>query len=317
MASIQRRGGSWRAVIRRKGHPAQIKTWPTKVLAEAWARKIEREMDTAEFVDRRSYKATVRDLLIRYRDEVSPHKKGGRDERFRLNMLMRMPWTAKAVNDVQRLDIIRWRDGRVCSGSTVRREMALMSAVFTHAKEEWQLPVKNPLQGVSKPAGSKARNRRPSTTELGAIRSHFQGKKMGLAMELAIETAMRLGELCSLKWEDVHLEGRYVHLKDTKNGEERRVPLSTRAVELLQPHGGKGPLFSFSAPAAGNYWRDAMKELGIVDLHFHDLRHEATTRMANKLVNVLELAAVTGHKDLRTLQRYYNPHPIDLAQKLG
>lgn len=85
---------------------------------------------------------------------------------------------------------------------------------------------------------------------------------MAALMELAIETAMRLGEMRRLTWADVNISERYVHLRDTKNGTERRV-------------------------------------------------------LAGKLANVLELAAVTGHKDLKMLGRYYNPHPSDLAAKLG
>lgn len=92
----------------------------------------------------------------------------------------------------------------------------------------------NPLHGVSRPADSQPRSRRPSTAELGAIRSHFSKKKMGLLVELAIETAMRLSEICSLKWANVYMSERYVHLENTKNGSERKVPLSARAVELLQ-----------------------------------------------------------------------------------
>lgn len=318
MASIQRRGTVWRAVIRRKGHSTQIKTFPIKALAQAWARKVEREMDTAEFIDRRTYRGTVRELFDRYAKEVSPRKKGARWEQVRLTAIARAPWTAKAVNDVQKLDVIGWRDSRGVSGASVRRDMVLLQSVFSHAIKEWQLPISNPLHGVSKPEDSAPRSRRPSITELGAIRSHFQEKKMGLMVDLAIETAMRLGEICSLTWADVYLSERYVHLRDTKNGAARRVPLSTRAVAVLgklKPQGAR--VFQLTAGSAGVYWREAMKKLGIKDLHFHDLRHEATTRLAEKLPNVLELAAVTGHKDLKMLQRYYNPHPTDLAQKLG
>lgn len=317
MASIQRRGTAWRAVIRRKGHSTQIKTFPIKALAEAWARKVEREMDTAEFIDRRTYRGTVRDLYVRYAQEVSCHKKGARWEQVRLAAIARAPWTAKAVNDVQKMDIIQWRDSRGVSGASVRRDMVLLQSVFSYAIREWQLPIVNPLQGVSKPRDSEPRNRRPSITELGAIRAHFQGKNMAALMELAIETAMRLGEMCSLTWADVYISERYVHLRDTKNGAARRVPLSTRAVEILgklEPKTGR--VFRFSARSAGVYWREAMKSIGIKNLRFHDLRHEATTRLAEKLPNVLELAAVTGHKDLKMLQRYYNPHPADIAAKL-
>lgn len=323
MASIQRRGKRWRAVIRRTGHPTQLATLPTKAAAEAWARGIEAEMDQAKFCDVRSFKKTAAQLFERYADEVSPHKKGKRWEKIRLTALGRAACFGKPVNKITRQDIISWRDSRCVSDSTIRRDMVLLNSVFNHAKKEWGLPVLNPLEGVSKPADNPARNRRPTAAELGAIRAHFQGKRMALLVELAIETAMRLGELCSLEWADVHLDKRYVHLRHTKNGDERKVPLSKHATKLLTVAKvrarmlGETRLFSFSALSAGVYWREAMKVLEIEDLHFHDLRHEATTRLSTKLVNVLELAAVTGHRDLKMLQRYYNPSPTDLAKKLG
>lgn len=318
MASIQKRAKSWRAVIRRKGHPVQIKSWPTKAAAEAWARSVESAMDQATFVDTRSYRGTGVQLLQRYHDEVSPAKKGARWERVRLRKLMRASFLTKPVNDVQKMDVIRWKQAQSVSGASLRREMVLLSSVFNHAKKEWQLPVINPMQGVSKPADSKARSRRPTAAELGAIRSHFQNKKMGVLVDLAIETAMRLGEMCSLTWADVYISERYVHLRDTKNGHERMVPLSTHAAIVLGKLTEKtGRVFPFSAQSAGVYWRRAMKELEIKDLHFHDLRHEAATRLAGKLSNVLELAAVTGHRDLRMLQRYFHPDPTDLARKIG
>lgn len=320
MASIQKRGASWRAVIRRTGHTTQIKTFPTKHAAEAWARKIEREMDAAEFVDHRSYKETARTLLERYRDEVTPRKKGARWERTRLNMLMRAAMMDKPVNKITRQDVVAWRDSRGVSGPSVRREMVLLSSVFNYAKEEWGLPVVNPIKGVPMPADSKARERRPSTAELGAIRSHFEKKRMGLLVEFAIETAMRLGEICALKPEHIHIEQRYAHIVDSKNGEARKVPLSSKALEVIEKlrpyiHSKDVTIFGIKASSAGVYWREACKKLGIEDLHFHDLRHEAATRMANKL-HVLELARVTGHKDLKQLQRYYNPKPDELASKL-
>lgn len=318
MASIQRRGKTWRAVIRRTGYSSQIKSFPLKAAAEAWARKVERDMDMVEFVDRKSYRGTCIDLMERYAKEVSPTKKGERWEQTRLKKLMRAPWAAKPANDVTKTDIEKWKASLTVSNSTIRREMVLAGSVFSHAKKKWHLPVLNPFDGVCKPLDGKARDRRPSTTELGALRTHFQKKPgMLLLMELAIETAMRLGELCSLQWRDVHLKERYIHLRDTKNGQPRNVPLSPAAVAMLEGPKHVGRLFSFSAGTAGIYWREACKVLGIEDLHFHDLRHEATTRLAEKLTNVLELAAVTGHRDLKMLNRYYNPTPTDLAMKLA
>lgn len=317
MASIQRRGTSWRAVIRRTGHTTQIKTFPLKAAAERWATKVEREMDLGEFADRRSCDVTGAAIAQQYADEISPAKKGKRWEQVRLKKLARVAWMQKPLNRVTADDIQKWRKAQTISGASLRREMNLLNSVFNYAKKHWH-PVQNPLAGVSKPADSKSRERRPSQAELGAIRTHFQKKPgMALLVELAIETAMRLGELCSLDWKDVYLDECYVQLHDTKNGTARKVPLSKTAIELLQARTPAGKVIGVSAATAGVYWRKACKELGITDLHFHDLRHEATTRMAAKVPNAMALAKITGHKDLKMLSRYYNPSVGDLAKLLN
>lgn len=279
-------------------------------------------MDRNAFVDVRSFKDSCRSVMTRYAAEVSPTKKGARWELIRIKKLAKAPWTLKRPQEVGRVDLTRWKAVQTVSGPSLRREMVLLHSIFNYAIKEWGMPFQNPMRSVSLPADSKPRERRPSEAELGAIRAHFLGKRMGLLVELAIETAMRLGEMCSLTWGQTNISERYVRLIDTKNGHPRNVPLSTRAVALLVEARLLGFLpeqrvFPFSEKSAGVYWRTAMKVLEINDLHFHDLRHEATTRLAEKLTNVLELAAVTGHKDLKMLQRYYNPHPSALAAKLG
>ena len=130
---------------------------------------------------------------------------------------------------------------------------------------------------------------------------------------------MRQGELLALRWERVDLEARTAYLEDTKNGEARTVPLSSRAVAVLEalPRSANGRVFPITAQAVKLSWGRACKRAGIKGLHFHDLRHEATSRLAEKLPNLIELAAVTGHKDLRMLKRYYHPRAADLARKLG
>lgn len=136
---------------------------------------------------------------------------------------------------------------------------------------------------------------------------------------LALESAMRRGELLSLKWADVFLADRFVRLHDTKNGESRDVPLSTRAYSTLSslPRHISGTVFPITADAVKKAFERAVVRAGIENLHFHDLRHEATSRIAERLDNVLELSAVTGHKSLSMLKRYYHPRAKDLARKLG
>ena len=112
-----------------------------------------------------------------------------------------------------------------------------------------------------------------------------------------------------------------MHLPDTKNGDSRDVPLSPQALELLKdlPRNIRGDqvVFPLHFEALKSSWRRACCSAGIIDLRFHDLRHEATSRFFEKGLNVMEVAAITGHKDLRMLQRYTHLRAEDLALKLG
>jgi integrase len=136
----------------------------------------------------------------------------------------------------------------------------------------------------------------------------------------AIETGMRRGKVLSLCWDNVHLGKRHVHLLDTKNGASREVPLSPQALELLRelPRniGSDQDVFPLHFEALKSSWRRACCSAGIIDLRFHDLRHEATSKFFEKGLNVMEVAAITGHKDPRMLQRYTHLRAEKLALKL-
>lgn len=335
MATIEKHGPSWRAIVRRRGYPPQRQTFKYKVQAEAWAREIEQAMDKLEFV-LPSVKL-VRDLFVRYKDEVSPKKRGAKWEIVRLKMLLgegkdkaEARFMGREVSQVGWQDIRGWRDERLkkVSGASVNRELNLVSAVFSHAIKEWGEPMRgNPVAEVKRPARGVARRRRLSDGEVEKLKTYFKGEgiREGLGrtmdlmptlIELAVETAMRMGELCSLEWSNVDLEGCWAYLPKTKNGEERYVPLSPRAVELIS---GLPELevrvLPINTGTAGVYFREAVQALGLGDLHFHDTRREATTRLSRKLP-VMELASMTGHKDLKNLMIYYAPSPSDIAKKL-
>jgi integrase len=138
-------------------------------------------------------------------------------------------------------------------------------------------------------------------------------------VELAVETAMRRGELLGLRWEHIDLGNRVAHLPITKNGEGRYVPLSSRAVATLEglPRSLSGYVFPIKPQTVAAAFMKATDRAGLGDIRFHDLRHTATTALATKLPNVIELAAVTGHTSLSMLKRYYHPKAAELAKKLG
>ncbi len=339
MASIkQYRGKTWRAIIRRKGFPPQSKTFATKRDAEAWVAEVEAKMGVSAYdpAQLKHAKAmTVESLFERYAKEVAPKMKGKHEVNTVLRLIANADFMRIKVDRVTPADIRDWRDERATEvqPQTVHRELNTVSAVFTHAIKEWSVPLaSNPCHSVSRfKNADKARDKRWSDADIAKLLaavgwSEYARPKtgrdyVGWALLLAVETAMRIGEMCLPTVADFHAGGQYLHLANTKNGDKRDVPLSSKAMRYLAILcEGKKPtdkIIPLIAGTLGEYFHDAREKAGLLDLVMHDARHEAATRLSAKLSNVLELAAVTGHRSLRSLQRYYHPKPSDLANKLG
>lgn len=327
MASYRQRNGKWQARVLRDGYPDQTKTFTTKADAEKWARALESEIDKGQFVNvSEAQRTTLGDVIARYLAEVTPSMKGASEDTIRLKAIMRKPIARWSMANLSAARIAAFRDERLkeVRGGTVIRELAYLSAIINHARREWGINVPNPVQMVRKPQSPQARSRVLTDDEVLKLltaleptgrRSHWTKP----AVQLALATAMRRGELLSLRWEHIDLQGRTAFLSETKNGESRTVPLSTAAVQVLAalPRHISGvviPVKYFTLDAA---FKRALNRAGLDDVRFHDLRRTAITRMAEKLPNVIELAAVSGHKSLMVLKRYYRPTAAELAQKLG
>lgn len=327
MASYRQRNGRWQARVLRDGYPDQTKTFATKADAEKWARALESEIDKGQFVNvSEAQRTTLGDVIARYLAEVTPTMKGAAEDTIRLNAIMRKPIARWSMANLSAARIAAYRDERLkeVSGGTVIRELAYISAIINHSRREWGINVPNPVQMVRKPQSPQARSRVLTDDEVSKLlkaleptgrRSHWTKP----AVQLALATAMRRGELLSLRWEHVDLQNRTAFLSDTKNGESRTVPLSTAAVQVFAelPRHISGvviPVKFFSLDAA---FKRARERAGLENVRFHDLRRTAITRMAERLPNVIELAAVSGHKSLMVLKRYYRPSASELAQKLG
>lgn len=327
MASYRQHGNGWQVRVRRQGYPDQTKTFESKVDAEKWARAIESEIDRGQFVNlSEAQRTTFGDLIARYLAEVTPTMKGASEDTIRLKAIMRKSIARWSMANLSATRVAAYRDERLkeVSSGTVIRELAYISSIVNHARREWGINVPNPVQMVRKPQSPQARSRVLTDEEVTRLiqalepigrRSHWTKP----AVQLALATAMRRGELLSLRWEHVDLQGRTAFLSDTKNGDSRTVPLSTTAVHVLSelPRHISGvviPVKFFTLDAA---FKRARKRAGLKDVRFHDLRRTAITRMAEKLPNLIELAAVSGHKSLMVLKRYYRPTAAELAQKLG
>ena len=333
MATFRKRGPyQWQAQVRRQGHPPQTKTFETKAAAEAWARATECEIDQGVFVSRAEAESTtLGELLNRYLTEITPSKKGAEPESARIRSLLRHPLADRYLASIRGVDMARYRDERLKKvvPATVKRDLVILSHLFEVARKEWGLYVQNPVRDIKVPRHSKARDRRLQTGSGGAggeerrlLNACLEARNAYLLpiVRLALETAMRQGELVGLRWEHVDLTRRIAHLPDTKNGEPRTVPLSSAAVDILRalPRGLHGQVFPGLTPeAVKRAFARATRRAGIEDLRFHDLRHEATTRLFERGLNIMEVATITGHKDLRMLRRYTHLKAEELARKLG
>lgn len=319
MASIRKRGTSWRAEIYKNGH-RESATFPTKQQAAAWALQREAELGGERLPDK-----TVGDALRRYGREVSPKHKGERWELARLGLLERDPLASVRLPVLRAAHVADWRERRLqaVSGASVARELTLLRCVFEEARREWGWLHTNPAKDVKRPPQPPPRRRRIAQDEIDRVvlacgvthlESDTASQRVGLSFLFAIETAMRAGEILGLTWADVREKS--VRLPRTKNGDEREVPLSRRAREILAALPKDRPTcFDLDPQTRDVLWRRARDAAGLGDLHYHDSRAEAIWRLSKKL-DVMELARVIGHRDLRSLLLYYQTSADDLADRL-
>jgi integrase len=327
MASIRFRSNKWQARISRKGEQSLVKTFLTKEDAEKWARSIEVEWDKGTYCNtHQAQKTTFGELIERYLREVTPTMRGANADTIRLKAILRKPIAQINTLMLNSNRIAKYRDERLkeVTAGTVIRELAYFSSIINHARREWGINIANPVALVRKPTSPPGRNRiLTKDEEMRLLEASTPIKNRNIYTRpfiiLAIETAMRRGELLSIRWENINFSKRTAYLPLTKNGESRTVPLSTRAIETLQalPRSIDGRVLPVNFPALENSFKRATSRAKIDNLRIHDLRHTAATRLSEKLPNLLELSAVTGHKSLSMLKRYYHPNAELLAEKLG
>lgn len=316
MAYIRKRGASWAAEVRLKG-VEKVATFPTKGEASAWAVETERNIRAGKSVFTTKI---LEDAILRYAETVSPHKKSNLWEQNRALWLCKQPIARIKLDVLSSTDLAEWRDSRLkdgVSGATIKRDFNYLSAILTTALKEWRWIAVNPASDVQRPKDSPGRVRKVSDDELkqlyfvaGNDPSLIQCRAI-MCFEFCIETAMRSSEARSITQEAI--KGKTAFLRNTKNGDSRTVPLSPRAFQLLKIVGWN---FALSASGLDANFRKIRDKAGIANLHFHDSRHEAICRLS-KVFGVLDLARITGHRNLNELMTYYHADAHELAVKLS
>ncbi|MEM9469480.1 MAG: site-specific integrase [Pseudomonadota bacterium] len=308
----------------RKFGQYKSKTFDTKIQAWAWGIETEQTITPDATVEGK----IVAELFIRYRDEICPNRKGWRREHNRINSFLAHSICNMRLADIRQSHFDDWiqEELKRVKSSSVNRNLNLFSVVFAKGVK-WRWINVNPIRNIDRPKDPPSRERRINEQEINVILKAlmFDGETVSelrhvvaVAFLFALETAMRQGEIWKLTWQDVYLDRCYVRLHETKNGTNRDVPLSSRAVNLLKLLKGKSKVrvFFTNQHSSGQIFRRALQLCGIKGLTFHDTRHEALTRLAKKL-HVLDLARMVGHRDPRSLMIYYNPTAQEIAEQLG
>ncbi|UEO00418.1 site-specific integrase [Acidiferrobacter thiooxydans] len=323
----------WQAHVRRRGYPAQVRTFDTKAEAEAWAATIESEIARGVFVSRAEAEATsLAEALDRYAVEVVPRKRSGTRELSTITSWRSSALGTRPMASVRGKDVaaaIRDMEGRGLSPNTIRLHLALLSHLFNTARTAWGMEsLSNPVDLVKgqRPKLPQGRTRRLVDDEqarlLAAAKAYdstpHAGGNVGPIITWAIETAMRRGEIAAMRWEHLNIEGRALLLPETKNGTPREVPLSKVALAVLDglPRRPDGRVWGMRPDSISQAFERVCKAAGIEGLTFHDLRHEATSRLFEKGLGDMQVAAITGHKTQQMLKRYTHLRAKDLAPLL-
>jgi len=342
----------WQAKIRRQGFEPVSMTFTTQRDAEDWAKVTEAEMIRGVYISRgTSEKVLMEDLIKRYLREVTPSKKNAKSETEILGRIS-AKFGKLSLAALQPQQIASYRDELKAAGraaSTIAHYLNALSCVINKAMKEWGYPVaSNPVRNVERPVQPQGRERRLLPGEEKRILREcrrYNNPVLGPLVRLALETAARQGELFGLLWEDVDQTKRVATLRDTKNkGESRTVPLSSEAIRVLdtlklpaksassRPTGkvfganiaATRIAFTRAVGRARNRYVAVCERAGVkpdhryfVDLTFHDLRHEAASRLFERGLDGFKVASITGHKTMAMLKRYTHLRAEDLAKELG
>jgi integrase len=325
MATIRKRGNKYHAQIRKLGYPSITQSFSSLTTAKRWVSVTEADMERHLHVVIPD-NTLLGELLDRYEDEVSPLHKSHQVEKYRLKTLKRRLGDI-SITRLSPALLCKYRDTRLgtVSPASLKRELVILSSVINTAIKEWGINLQsNPVSMVSLPKIARGRDRRLEAGE--------EAKLLACSGELkriiivALETGMRRGEILNITRSHIDLAHQTLLIPITKTDTPRTIPLSSRAIGALreQLRGSDNvisieetTLFSYTARGLSGAFLRLCRKHGLGNLHFHDLRHEATSRFFEKGLNPVEVATITGHKDTRMLMRYTHLRAEDLVRRLG
>jgi len=315
MAYIRRHRNKWQSIIRITGHPVIAKSFVSKTDAKLWALSVESKIRRDDLGISKIIYPKFKDLAHRYIKEVSPHKKSFVKERYIILALLNESWSKDSINKITPAVIGKYRDKYLSkvSGSSVNRTLDVLSTIFTTCKKEWGYPIENPILSIRRPKKAEPRDRRFNEDELNKlIKGNKTSPLLRDIIQIALETAMRQGEILRVQREHIKGNTLFISIAKTK---PRTIPLTLKAMSLL--NNAELP-FNITGNALSKQFKKLCDYYGIEDAHFHDLRKQSLTNfMLDKKLSVAETMMIAGHSDPRMLLRTYNNLKVeDVAKKL-
>lgn len=337
MASITQRSSSYRVRIFRKNDKSISKSFASEPEAVQWLKKTQAQLELGLYQDEVKNHVTLRvafsDAVEKYIPAHSIHKGNHKTEAGILRILATR-WQGKSLSTISKQDIVLLKDDLLAKGraaSTVNHYLNALSQLYQIAINEWGLNLSNPITGIKRMSEPQGRMKRLSADAEAFLLNQCQELSLSYLSDIiviAIETGMRCGEILSMRWEDVDFNNRRVLLRHTKNGDSRQVPLTSKAKEILELLSSKeidGLVFPYCRWAIRRHFTKVIRHSAkahkgaqnpFTDLRFHDLRHEALSRLSDKGLNVMEIAHISGHRTLVMLRRYTHPCHETLLNKL-
>jgi len=315
MATVRKHYRKWQAVVRVNGHPSIIKSFVSKTDAKRWAEIIEVKLRREEAGIARIKFPNFEEVAQRYIEEISVLKKSYSDEKCTILNFLKENWSTYPINRIVPDTINKYKNKRSneLTGSTINRRLDVLSSMYTTFKKEWGYPVENPILCIRRPKRAEPRNRRFTDNELNKlIKGNRASPKLRLIIQIALETAMRQGEILRVKPEDINGNTLFIPIAKTK---PRTIPLTLKAMLLL--NNAELP-FNITGNALSKQFKKLCNHYGIEDAHFHDLRRQSLTNfMLERNLSVAETMMIAGHSDPRMLLRTYNNLKVeDVAKKL-
>ena len=320
MATYRKRNNKWQVRIQRQNYPSIAKTFVYKEDAKMWARQQEREIDLG--IEVANQDITLKTLLTRYQQDILPTKKHPQPDNYRINKILKNAIVSLKMRTIKSQHISLFRDQLIKenkSANTIRLYLAILSHLFTIARTEWGYEgINNPVLRIRKPRLPQSRDTRLSDQEIHLICQQSQSKLLPLIIHVALDTAMRVSEIVNLSIENCDFNKRIITVRNTKNYHNRYIPMSNKVFKILHHQAKRQQsLFNITSHAITLAFYRACKRTTITNASFHTLRHEAISRLFEKGLHHMEVAAISGHQSLAVLRRYTHLNIEYLRDKLA